>query len=312
MSDSQQVFLDEVPLQQTQYVSTQGTNQNFYRKEASSNTSAVNGGGNYWYGLYFCLGIVAIIVVILIISSVGLGRSTNNQNTLNTYIAEWHEMMEERNSHAEMSSRMIALNNDARLSQRSFFLCTGTLTFHRDGTASNATFKALGTETIEEMKGTQLKSHLYYHVTAHLMLVISEGDKKKEKTQLTVLYNISSTLVPPFSSVRLEEMEYNTHDHSIGALRTIILCSNNPDLNVQSCEESITKRKIFVLHGEDTVPLAIVPLPPNKIKQETTVDLSEEPEALRSLRMYNIVFYIAKAGVTQSEDRILTVVPLQC
>lgn len=310
MSDQQTGFLDDVSLQQTAFVASPTPNP-YYRKEFIA-TNTVNGGvgGGYSYGLYLCLFIVVLVGIIAIIAITGLGRSTNNQHALNAYITQWHEMEEERNSHAEMASRMITLND--RKSTRSIILC-GRQTYHKDNALANDTYKNLGTQSINEMRETQLKHHAYYHVNVRLLLTIKEGENKKETSQLTVLYNISSTLVPPFSTVRLEELEFNTRDHSIGPVRSIVLCSNNPDIDVQRCDESITKRKLFVLHGEDTVPLDIESLsPPSKIKQESTVTIDPESEKLRNLRMYNIVFYLSKVDDLQSETRILTIEPLQC
>lgn len=302
MSD-QNGFLDDVPLHATNYVATPIVSANtYYTKKEVSTTS---GGNGCPLGVWICLGVVSVILIVLVLSSVGVFRSTNNQQALNTLFAEWHQATEERNSHAESATRMITLDGESQY-QRSATLC-GIQTFHKD--PGDSLYRPLTTETIAQL----VKNHTFNHVNSRLQLsiitanAVEETSKsKKERAQLKMTYNITSTLLPPsFTSVRLEELEFNTRDQSLGALRTIVLCSSSdPQSDILPCDAFITKRRLFSLHGEDSVSFSASK---KTVKEEQTINLLDNDD-LRTLRMYNIVFYHS----AQPETPILTTEPIQC
>lgn len=251
-------------------------------------------GGSYSYGAYICVFLILAGLIFAIIASSGLGIANTNQRTFNAFISDWHATEQERSNHAELSSRMITISAESR----GITLC-GIQAYH----LVNKEYRPLLTETIEVIRSAEMKSHPYYHINIHLYLAIKIGEKEEE--ELNILYNVSSTLMP-FSTIRLEELEFDTEKNGLGPMRSIVLCSDSLELNApQRCDDKAllaSKRNLFVLPGEDTVPLAILPRV-NTVKGQATADLGD------SLRMYNIVFYTLVDG---KETRILTVEPLQC
>lgn len=289
-------YLDDVTLQTPTYVPM---------ANCASPTTAYHGkdvkSGGYPIGAYVCVGLLVVGLIVAIIAFSGLGIANTNKHDMNNFISQWHASESERTNHAELSSRLITINQEEG---RGITLCA-IQSYH---TPSNSLLppKPLLTETIDEIRETEMKHHSYYHIGIRLYLSVSDG-------KLTILYNMSSTLMP-FSTIRLEELEFDTEKNILGALRSIVLCSNNLDLNAaQRCDDKalITKRKLFELHGEDVVPLSMLE---EDLAQATTVDL-ETINGGNSLRMYNIVFYTQDEKDTQlerKETRILTVEPLQC
>ena len=306
MSNSD-VYLDEVPLANPTYVAVPSntTPQTTYYAKEGRGGGGTGNGGSYSLGMYICICLVIAGLIIGIIAVVSIALTSHNQQTMNTFIAQWHTTEEERLNHADLPSRMIAVSER----QRGITLCA-IQTYH---TESGGIHRPLLTQTIEEIRSSEMKGHTFHHINVRLYLSIeTDPEGKFDRPHLSIMYNMTSTL-KPFSTIRLEELEFDTQTNAIGPMRSIVLCSNNVELNAaQRCDDKalLSKRNLFVFHGQDTVTLLIVsPATPEKdVKTQATVDLQEE-EPLISLRMYNVVFYTQEL---LKETRVLTIEPLQC
>jgi len=294
---SNTAYLDDVPLQNPTYVAVQptcATQSTYYASEGKVGKGG--NGGSYSLGMYICIGLVVLGIISSIIAVVGLALTNHNQQTMDSFISQWHATEEERKNHADLPSRMIAVSEK----QRGTTLCA-IQTYHTEA----GVHRPLVTQTIEDIRAPAMKDHSFHHVNARLYLSIEmDYESKNARPLLNIMYNMTSTL-KTFSTIRLEELEFDTTTNAIGPMRSIVLCSNNVELNAaQRCDDKalLTKRNLFVFHGQDAVPLHIV-------SQEATKLQLEEEEPLISLRMYNIVFYTQEA---LKETRILTIEPLQC
>ena len=294
---NQGVYLDEIPLQNPNYVPVNASPQPTTYYPSATATAKGGNGGSYSMGMYICIGLILLGIVFSIIAAVSLGLTNHNQQTMNSFIAQWHSTEEERMNHAELPSRMVSVSG----SLRGITLCA-IQTYHREPEG----YKPLLTQTIEDLKGVAMKDHTYHHINVRLYLSIYKEEEEETKNsvpQLSILYNMTSTL-QPFSTILLEELAFDTEKNTLGAMRRVVLCSNT--LNAaQRCDDKrlLSRRNVFIFHGQDIVPLDILATE-DSIKGQATVDLVEE-EPFSSLRMYNIVFYA-------DETRILTIEPLQC
>lgn len=310
---------DDVSLQNPSYVAVPvltGQQQPVYgRKEESSHATSYCRG--YSWATYICIGVFIVFGIVAILATVGVDKANSNANALNAQIEQWHQVEEERNAHAEVASKTIVMDGE----KRAITLCV-LQSYHL---IENKLVPLV--ESIESIRSDAMKDHDYYHVNVRLRLSFETRDtntnSKKDKRELTISYNVTSSFMP-FSSVRLEELEFNPLNHRAGPMRTIVLCSNdNEDLDVERCDTSLTKRQTLLLQGETTVPLVIAPLSMHKeaiqdLDQAAKEDDGEPEKGKRQqigLRMYNIVFYQSESNGTSKrmkEQRSITLEPLQC
>jgi hypothetical protein len=326
MADNGNEYLDDVPLQTPSYVSVpmQAQQHTIYARKDDYATQTTGGfGRGYSWGAYICIFLVIVFGIFAILSIIGVDKSNNNQHALNTYIAQWHQAEEERNAHAELSTKTIVMEGE----KRAITLCA-LQSYH---TLENKLVPL--TETIETIKSPSMKDHSFYHINVRMRLYLETRDSssKKDKRQITISYNVTSSF-KSFSTIQLEELEFSAMDHSVGPMRTIVLCSNNEEIDVQRCDDSITtKRNTLLLRGEEVVPLVISPVS-NAIRKEGMQDIEPEDEDADDntqttgndkpiklqpigLRMYNIVFYESDTNSTSKvikEHRSVTLEPLQC
>lgn len=295
----------------------------------------------------------AFFLTIFIIAVVANVQSNNVEHHVQSQFMQWQTTMDEQQEQQDtLATNMVTmslLSSKGRV-QRRVMLCARQSYYNKKGDAAAAVDDEENklhvlSQSIEEIREREMKDFYYYHVNAHLRLSLAH--EKKEKSQLMIDYNITSSF-GRISTIRLEELEFNTADQSLGAMRSIILCSNNPFLDVQRCDGALTKRNILALHGQETIPLVIaLPEPPvstTTLHEEQVVDLEEEEEEeetshkqrreILDQRMYNIVFYqtevLASGSLVQKnrthvhgsgslyntnsykEHRILTLEPTQC
>lgn len=276
----------------------------------------VSNGDGGWAVWLVCAGIGTLLLVFFIIAAVGLGQSNTTQSHVNFQMAQIREEIEAQQSQLVKSdSRMVLTSAIKQGKQRQ--LCALQSYYSKKGEAllQNGDRLEPLTQTIGEIREGEMKSFYYYHVSARVRL--SMGQDKAHREYLTVDHNITSNFAR-FSSIRLEELEFNTLDQSLGPMRSIALCTNNPFLDVQRCDASLTKRNILALHGHENVPLLITlqQQPANTMHQEQTIKLNpnedddseleeasggdDTPDRLHrrkqrreviGLRMYNVVFY---------------------
>ena len=319
MSNNANEYLDDVSLQTPTYVSVplQAQQTIYARKDDQPSQSTGGFGRGYSWGAYICIFLFVVFGIFAIISSVSLDKANNNQHELNSYIEQWHQAEEERNAHAELSTKTIAMEGE----KRAITLCARQ-SYH---TIQDKLVPL--TESIESIKSPSMKDHSFYHINVRMRLYLETRDtsSKKDKRQLTISYNVTSSF-KSFSTIQLEELEFSAIDHSVGPMRTIVLCSNNEEIDVERCDASIKKKHTLILRGEEVVPLIISPLS-NSIRKEgmqdiepTDEDEDDEEQTTEKrqpigLRMYNIVFYESEANGTSKaikEHRSVTLEPLQC
>lgn len=292
----------------------------------------------------------AFFLTIFIIAVVANVQSNNVEHHVHSQFMQWQTTMDEQQEQQDtLATNMVTmslLSSKGRV-QRRVMLCARQSYYSKE--AEGDKLHAL-TQSIEEIREREMKDFYYYHVSAHLRLNLEEGGVA-HKSHLIIDYNITSSF-GRISTIRLEELEFNTVDQSLGAMRSIILCSNNPFSDVQRCDASLTKRNILAMHGQEKIPLVIALKPQSPpsatLHEEQVIDLGgEEEEAeetthkqkqrreILDQRMYNLVFYQAEATVTDSlspqnnktrihgssslynansykEQRILTLEPTQC
>lgn len=271
----------------------------------------------------------AFFLTIFIIAVVTNVQSNNVEHHVHSQFMQWQTTMDEQQEQQDtLATNMVTmslLSSKGRV-QRRVMLCARQSYYNKKGEDVDGDENKLHvlSQSIEEIREREMKDFYYYHVSAHLRLSLSQ-----EKSHLAIDYNITSSF-GRISTIRLEELEFNTADQSLGAMRSIILCSNNPFMDVQRCDASLTKRNILALHGQETIPLVIA-LPESKYKttlppvvvtslhEEQVIDLTageeEEEEEKKETshkhkqrrevldqRMYNIVFYQTEVSSSDSSS----------
>jgi len=275
----------------------------------------------------------AFILIFVIIAIVASAQSNNVEHHMHQQFTHWQTTMDAQQEQEDtLATKMVTMSAlDGTPGQRRLMLCARQSYYSKKGEqvllAKENELHVLE-QSIEELREGEMKDFYYYHVSAHMKLSLTSSlMAKHQKSYLTIDYNITSSF-GRVSTVRLEELEFNTLDQSLGAMRSIVLCTNNPFLDVQRCDASLTKRNILTLHGQESVPLVIALQKEKKqqqknvasgggttttgrdaiIHEEQTVDLldaeEDDDEEVSSSphkdkqrrevigqRMYNIVFY---------------------
>ena len=315
MAQQQGIYYDDAPLPSIV------PNRIHRRSVAHPDEIGVSEGSNSsvvgWAG-WVCIGFIVLGVVFSIIAIVSLVQSNHVQSGVNQQMASIRETLAlQQSSQSKLETKVVVMNT-----HRQPLLCSLKSYYSKKGEAlleNGDTLEPL-TQTIEALRHADMKEFYYYHVSAWLRLSVTSD--KLHKEYLNIEHNITSNF-GHLSSVMLEELEFDTLDQSLGATRSIVLCTNNPFLDVQRCDGSLTKRNILALHGQERVPLLItLPLPTNVTRKQEAIVLEQEEDEedivmdespdhahknkqrreVIGLRMYNLVFY-------QAEESLHAVVP---
>lgn len=216
----------------------------------------------------------AFILIFVIIAIVASAQSNNVEHHMHQQFTHWQTTMDAQQAQEDtLATRMVtisALGDGTTPGQRRHMLCAGQSYYSKVATGEEL---HVLTQTIQELREGGMKDFYYYHVSAHIKLSRTRAlAAKRQKSYLAIDYNITSSF-GRVSTVRLEELEFNTLDQSLGAMRSIVLCTNNPFLDVQRCDAALTKRNILTLYGQESVPLVIA-LQKEAKKQKTPVTLA--------------------------------------
>jgi hypothetical protein len=277
------------------------------------------------YREYFSSGILCLCMILILtailIGSIGLARSDRAQAQIQSDMSLRQKIAQHDAESLPFAGRSISLSNAYKTGKPRVLLLCAMATYHRMD--ANASLKVLS-ETIDEIVETPLQSHSFYHVSVQMRLTFTELAKKKklkttetlsESTKRAILleYNVTSNFAT-FSTVKLQELEFETRRHSLRALRTIVLCSST---STQRCDET-TENTTVIMSGEEELSFDIPQLPGFNQKVDGNDDDEEEEIALISdilgIRMYNLVFYEKKSINNDSvmEKKILTIEPNKC
>lgn len=278
----------------------------------------------YWSLMLVCL-CVGLVIVALILGSYGVSKSNQIQAQIQSEMSLRQEIAQHDAESLPFATRSIALSGVYRSGKpRVLSLCT--LASYHAPSNGTTTLVPLQDETISEISEGSLRTHRFYHLNVHLRLTFAELTKKKKlkttgvmsesrKKAILLEYNLTSNYVD-FSTIKLEELEFDTRSASLHALRTIVLCSNSPYAVAHRCNEAQTKTAL-VIRGEEELSFDIPRLltPPSREEEEEEEEDEEENEIL-GIRMYNLVFY---RMVTQNasraiyeETRLMTLEPSKC
>lgn len=244
---------------------------------------------------WLCLGVVAFIILVFVLSSVSLAQSNHLRSDFDSKMQQLQERLETQQTNQQFISadtRVVGINS-LRATQRR--LCVMQSCYTKKGERGEQ-FELL-TQSIEEIRQKEMKDFYYSHINVSIGLSVAPQPKGTKK-YLTIEYDVTSSF-GYFSSIRLEELEFNTFEQSLGAMRSITLCTNNPFLDVARCDASLTKRNILALRGHENVPFVIATPSEEEgeddsVREEGAVKLEDKEkqrEQVIGLRMYNIVFY---------------------
>ena len=281
------------------------------------------------YREYFSSGVLCLCVILILtailIGSIGLARNDHTQAQIQSELSLRQKIAQHDAESLPFVGRSISLSNAYKTGKPRVLLLCAMATYHR--LDANASLKVLS-ETIDEIVETPLLNHYFYHVSVQMRLTFTELAKKKklkttetlsESTKKVILleYNVTSNFAT-FSTVKLQELEFETRRYSLRALRTIVLCSSI--LRQQRCDET-TENTTVIMSGEEELSFDIPQLPGVNQKVDDNDDdeaVAEEEIALISdilgIRVYNLVFYEKKSTNNGSvvEKKILTIEPNKC
>lgn len=284
------------------------------------------------WGAYLCVVFIFLGVFFFILAAVALGQSNHVKHHVEMRLSQFQETFEEQQTLRDgLSAKTVPIgalgkkHSDAT-KQRHVALCASQSYYSKKGDALllNDDRLEVLTQTIDEIRHGDMKDYYYYHIHARLVLSTTTmaSPKAQNRVYLVMTYNITSSF-GRFSTVRLEELEFNAVDQSIGAMRSIVLCTNNPFMDVQRCDASLTRRNILALGGEESVPLEIAlplttvttttPKETETVHQEGLVDFEEEGDEEKNhkekqrrqvmgLRLYNLVFYQAEEEIIATPE----------
>jgi hypothetical protein len=253
------------------------------------------------WAFFLCLG---LIVVFFVIAAVALGRTEEVHHTMNAQMAAKQEELDNHIDSLPFTDRLFPLASVLHLTKpRVLNLCALTSYYATSG-GPNEPLNRL-TESIDDIRSAKMSPYKYTHLSSRLRLIFNakihtEGKKHKKKKLFTLQYNLTSSFIH-FSSVKLQELEFDTLSQSVGPLREILLCSNNPALNndddddddedkVPRCDALLSKRNLLVIHGQKILPIVIArkpfsvsdpPLPPNdtsRLKEQAVYNLDEDDD----------------------------------
>lgn len=269
----------------------------------------------YWSTGVLCL-CVGLILTAILIGSIGLARSTQAQAQIQSELSLRQEIAQHDAESLTFAGRSISLSHVYESGKPRVLILCAKETYHRMGV--NESLKELS-ETIDEVYEMSLRNHDFYHVSVRMRLTFTELPKKKklkttdtltETTKKAILleYNVTSNF-DAFSTVKLQELEFETHRHSLRALRTIVLCSPSSQRCGESTDEENT---LFIMSGEEELSFDIPQLPfattSQKIDDEEDMQLISD---IVGIRVYNLVFYQKESINNDSvvEKKILTIEP---
>jgi hypothetical protein len=287
----------------------------------------------YWttFLLFFC---IALIVTAIFVGSFGLAKGNQVQAQIENELSLRDEIARHDAESLPFMGHSIALSEAYKSGKpRILSLCMMASYYHE----TNASFLvALDKEAtrIDTLTESPMKDYAFYHVSARLRLTFTELLKKKKlkttgvlseakKKAILLEYNVTSNFAT-FSTVKLQELEFDTRRHSLSALRTIVLCSNNPYAIAQRCDETVSSSSsLLLLHGEEELSFHI-PLIGDRKNPIDEADDEEEAMAFSSeilgIRMYNLVFYsavdnhrhVTNTTAIYEERKLLTIEPTKC
>lgn len=277
----------------------------------------------YWSTGVLCLCVVLILTAILI-GSIGLARGTEAQAQIQSELSLRQEIAQHDAESLTFAGRSISLSHVYESGKPRVLILCAKETYHRVGV--NESLQELS-ETIDEVYETSLRNHDFYHVNVRMRFTFTELPKKKklkttgtltESTKKAILfeYNVTSNFAA-FSTVKLQELEFETHRHSLRALRTIVLCSPSS----QRCGESTDEENsLFIMSGEEELSFDIPQLPLTTTTSQKIDDDDEEVDMqlisdILGIRMYNLVFYQKEStnnNDSVTEKKILTIEPNKC
>lgn len=251
---------------------------------------------------------IALIMTAVFVGSFGLAKSNQVQAQVQQELSLRQEIAQHDAEVLPFMSKSIALTDAYKTGKpRILSLCTMASYYQTNNNTSR--FVSLDKTTIDEVCEEPLKNYNFYHVSVKLRLTFTELLKKKKlkttgilteaKTKAILLeYNVTSNFAA-FTTVKLQELEFDTYHHSLNALRTIVLCSNAPNALAEKCDRAAIGNSLFIMHGEEELSFDIPQMAPTEEVNET------EKTDIHNIRMYNLVFY-------HLEEKILTIEPNKC
>jgi hypothetical protein len=212
-------------------------------------------------------------------------------------------------------------------------------------------FHSIEKKTIKDLQSVDLKDVYYSPIKVSLSVEFNArvtegkttriGTNNRENKYMSFNYNITSRHIH-FSTIKLVELEFDTLDQSLKPVRSIILCTKNPQVieSTTRCEHFVNNGNILTLYGEKVIIIPETGPKEGKEKNNSTTEEEKKDEVsyqtrhnersreqsqqdeIMGIRMYNIVFYeqiIVNATsstrgstVSYKEREMLTIVPTLC
>jgi hypothetical protein len=211
-------------------------------------------------------------------------------------------------------------------------MCEEQMYYAARGTANDTLHKLKA--TIDDITGEPLASYYHYAVSAAVDIEVGADVARQLETATKAMFKLNSevkymsfaynvtTDYPFFSSIRLQELEFNPFEHAWRNARQIVLCSNSAAVSSLRCDRH-GDEKIITVHNtkwRPVVPGAPVTekkpaVPDSRVRtaqpkprtqsadsEEELFDLIESPDSsptridaqkdeIMGKRLYNVVFY---------------------
>lgn len=318
------------------------------KKQSPSHWSGYFG----YYGAYFCVFFVILTLFIVLVTVPWyLARTDNLAYTLNQQIAQMNSDRQSDDNNQMISSKLITLSSIlSAKTVKVLSLCHLGIYYTKKG-AQNDTFHKVD-ESIDEVSNRTMKDYYYYPTSVKVRMTFNSHLNtpqlrvKENNKDILIDYNVTSSYIY-FSTIALQELQFNIDEYSVKKTRTILLCSNNPDyVNIRRCD--VLRYNKMKLHQSKRVPLlnnqenfANSNYHDPSISNTTGDDEDEDDidgvsdeydhddaqfDEIKGLRMYNIVFFKEldpdtptrggngqrSAKGTYKEERILTIEPNIC
>lgn len=282
----------------------------------------------YWslFILCFCVGLILLAVFL---GSFGLGKANRIQAQIEGEMTLRQEIAQQQSEVLPFGTKSIALSSVYKSGKPRILSLCNLASYHARSDAPLGEPLLSLNETIDEL--IALKNHVFYHLKAHLRLTFTELTKKKKlkttgvlmeekKKAILLEFNLSSNF-QRFSTVKLQELEFDTHERSLSSLRQVVLCSNSPFAIAQRCDLSKEGLKIS---GEEELSFDIPSLEdstrkrkqPDDDKEDKDEEDDEEDKEIEGIRIYNLVFYqsigTGSNTTTVKERKIMTLEPTKC
>lgn len=276
-----------------------------------------------WCAYGCCFLVVVIFLVFAIMVPIYLSRTDRFEHDMDHRMRELQLNNDETaSSSAESKESFFSLMSVMTSNKKKVYpLCYLNVFYSKNGTSKDPLYPL--TETIAEILEGDMKNYYYYQLNIKLRLtfnvdassILGGGTVKTNprlkfidvsRKYMTIDYNITSNF-GYFSTIKLEELEFNVDEQSIKPITNSILCTNNPNIATTSmrCDKLISNN-ILALHRSELTPVFNSLMDEEEIVKKkhmtttTSLNIKNDEEMLfydqlksniLGVRLYNIVFY---------------------